>query len=258
MIMQRKAVFIVAILLSMLVLSSCNLPSRQISPTPTPIATNIPLPTSSPTPASLCDNRYFPSKLSDTWEYSGNNTAIGAYNRTDTVTNSSAEAFSVSTTLANVTYGVNYGCSAAGLIATDPIQQYVGALLSGPNAPVDVKLTSSSGVTLPASITPGDTWQQTAGFEATSPDLNMNGRFVFNYAAVGFENVTIPLGTFNALRVDTTIRIEVSAFRVLAGTYTSTSWMVPEIGIIKSEGTSNVPNIDFSDTMQLTSFAPSP
>ena len=256
--MQRKPVFIVDIILLILALSSCNLPNRQISPTPTPVVTSIPLLEPSPTPASLCDNQYFPSQLGDAWEYSGNNTAIGAYSRTDTITNSSAEAFSVSTILANVSYGVHYDCSAAGLTATDPIQQYVGALLSSPNSPVDVKLTSSSGVTLPASIIPGDTWQQTAGFEATSPDLNMNGRFVFNYAAVGFENVTIPLGTFNALRVDTTIRIEVSAFRVLAGTYTSTSWMVPEIGIIKSEGTSHVPNIDFSDTMQLTSFAPSP
>jgi len=186
------------------------------------------------------------------------NTAIGEYSRTDTITRSSAEVFSVSTTLSNITYGVNYGCSSAGLTANDPIQQYVGALLSGPNAPVKVNLTSTSGITLPAKITPGDTWQQTADFEASSQDLNGSGRFVLKYTAVGYENVTVPFGTFNALRVDATIRIEVSPLRVLAGTYTTTSWMVPDIGIVKSEGISNVPGVDFSDAIQLTSFAPAP
>jgi hypothetical protein len=86
----------------------------------------------------------------------------------------------------------------------------------------------------------------------------LNGTFVFNYIAVGYENVTVTFGTFNALRVDATIRIEVSSFRILAGTYTTTAWMVPEIGIVKSEGTSHLPSVDFTDAMQLTSFAPSP
>jgi hypothetical protein len=259
MIMLRKHSFVVTpLILSMLVLSACNLPNRQISQSQTPTSTSVVLPKASPTPVSLCANQYFPSKLGDTWEYSGSNTALGAYNRTDTVTRSSAEVFSVSTTLSNITYGVNYGCSSAGLTANDPIQQYAGALLSSPNAPVSVKLTSTSGISLPAKISPGDTWQQTADFEASSPDLNVNGRFVFDYTAVGYENITVPFGAFNALRVDATIRVEVSAFRLLAGTYTSTTWMVPEIGTVKSEGTSHVPNLDFSDSMQLTKFDTSP
>jgi hypothetical protein len=257
-IMLRKSTFIVALILSMLVLSSCNLPSRQVLQAETPTSTSAWLPEISPTPINLCDNQYFPSRLGDTWQYSGSNTAIGTYSRTDTVTRSRAEVFIVSTTLADVTYGVNYGCSPAGLTDNDPIQQYVGALLSGPNAPVNVKLTSSSGITLPATVAPGNTWQQTAEWEASSKELNLNGRLVFNYTAVGYEIVTVPFGTFNALRVDATIRIEVSGFRILAGTYTTSTWMVPDIGIVKSEGTSHVPGVDFSDGMQLTSFAPSP
>jgi hypothetical protein len=34
--------------------------------------------------------------------------------------------------------------------------------------------------------------------------------------------------------------------------------MAPDIGIIKSEGSSHVQNLDFSDSMQLTSFATAP
>jgi hypothetical protein len=256
--MLRKSNFIVPLILSMLVLSSCNLPSRQVSQVETPAPNSSILPELSPTPVSLCTNSYFPNAVGDTWNYIGSNSAIGAYNRTDTITSSSNEAFTLETTLASITYSLSYTCASAGLTATNPIQQYVGVLLSGPDAPVNVKLTSSSGISLPATIASGDTWQQTAEWKASSPNLNLNGRFVFNYTALGYENVTVPFGTYDALRVDATIRIEVSGFRILAGTFTATTWMVPGIGIVKSEGTSHVPGVDFTDGMQLSSFVVSP
>lgn len=84
----------------------------------------------------------------------------------------------------------------------------------------------------------------------------MNGRFVFDYTAVGFENVTVIAGVYNALRVNATIRIEVTGLHILAGTYTTTLWLVSEIGLVKSEGTSHVTGFDFSDSMQLTRFTP--
>jgi hypothetical protein len=259
MIMRKKPVFLVIVfIVSILVLSACNLPERQNSQAEAPVITNAPLPVGSPTAVSLCYNQYFPSRLGNTWEYSGNNSASGAYNRTDIVSTSGTEEFSVNTSVSSINYSVNYSCSAAGLTANNPIEPYVGALLSGPDAPVNVKLTSISGVTLPATISPGDTWQQTADFEATSQQLNVNGRFVFDYSAVGYENITVPAGSFNALRVDTTIRIEVSMFHVEAGTYTLSTWLAPDVGLVKSEGTSHVSGIDFSDSMQLDRFTPAP
>ena len=256
--MLRKSAFIVTLILSMLVLSSCNLPARQLDQVETPTQSILIQPVASPTPANLCDNQYSPSALGDSWEYSGSNSALGAYSRTDTVTSSAAEAFTVDTTISGLSYGVNYACTAAGLVANDPVQQYAGALLNIPNVPVNVKLTSNSGISLPSVINPGDTWQQSADFEATSQSFNLNGRFVFNYTAIGFEDVTVPLGSFNALRVDATIRIEVSGFRILAGTYTTSTWMVPGIGVVKSEGTSHVPGVEFTDGIQLSKFSSIP
>ncbi len=259
MIMLRKSFILVTVIItSILALSACNLPERQISQVAKPTSTTVVIPEPSPTPVSLCNNQYFPSRLGNTWEYSGSNTATGAYNRTDTVSQSSTEVFSVDTAISGITYGLDYSCSSAGLTANNPIQQYAGALVSGPNAPLNVKLTSVSGISLPAKIVPGDTWQQTADFEATSQQLNMNGRLVFDYTAVGFENVSVPGGTFNALRVDATIHIQVSAFHIEAGTYTVSTWLAPDVGMVKSEGISHVSQIDFSDSMQLTSFTPAP
>ena len=206
--MFRKSFIVVSILvLSILTLSACNLPERQVNQDGSSSSITATNPEISPTAVSICNNPYFPSQLGNTWQYSGSNTASGAYDRSDTVSRSSANSFGVDTTLAGITFGVNYSCSSAGLTANDPIQQYAGALLSNPDLPVNIKLTSVSGITLPANIVPGDTWQQTADFEASSQQVNMNGRFVMDYTAVGYENVTVPAGSFNAIRVDTTIRI---------------------------------------------------
>jgi DUF3108-like len=257
MIMLRKPFFLFFVLImSILALSACNLPERQISQIAAPTSITTPLPEASPTTVSLCYNQYFPSRLGNTWEYSGSDSAIGAYNRTDTVSQSSADAFSIDTSSSGITYRVDYSCSSAGVTANDPIQQYAGAILSSANTPVNVKLTSVTGITLPASIATGDTWQQSAEFEATSDQLDVNGRFVLDYTAMGYENVTVPSGTFNALRIDTTIHIEVSMFHIEAGTFTVSTWLAPDVGMIKREGTSNIAKFNFSDSMQLTSFTP--
>ena len=223
-----------------------------------PIAPNTTFPKSTPTPTSLCGNTYFPNKVGDKWEYSGTNSFIGNYTRTDSITSSSDVTFTQDTTLAGVMYSVPYDCSSTGITSTNPVQQYAGALLNSPNTPVNINLTSNTGTSLPSKINPGDSWQQTADFEATSPQLNVNGRFVFEYTAVGIEDVTVSAGNYHALRVDCTIRIEVTGLHILAGTFTTTTWLAPGIGVIKTEGTSHITGVDFTDNMQLTSFTLTP
>lgn len=245
---------LIVLIIAALTLSACNLPNRHEVNTP---AGTVAAPTQGSTAlSSLCSNAYFPNTSGDKWEYTGTDSVIGTYNRTDTITDSSSASFTQETNLGNVTYSVTYDCSTVGLTSRNPIQQYAGALLNNPDVPVDVKLTSNSGVSLPTRINPGDTWQQTADWEATSQQLNVNGRFVFNYAAAGYESITVPAGTYNALRVTTTIQVEVTSFHVTAGSYTIVSWWVPEIGLVKSEGTSHVTGINFTDSMELTKFTP--
>jgi DUF3108-like len=248
----------ITLIVSILILSSCNLPKRQPAAIPTlipPIADSL---QNTPTSPPLCGNPYSPSLVGDLWEYSGTNSLIGDYTRTDSISSSTDTTFTQTTTISTITYTVPYDCSTSGIRSVNPVQQYAGALLNSPNSPVIVNLTSNTGTSLPATINPGDTWQQSVDFEASSPQLNVNGRFVFDYTAVGSENVTVTAGTYNSLRVNTTIRIEVTGLHILAGTYMTTLWLAPEVGLVKSDGTSHVNGFDFSDSMQLTSFSPAP
>jgi hypothetical protein len=239
-------------------LTSCNLPERQGKQTQTPTFTAPEIAESSATPISMCTNGYFPNHIGDTWEYSGSNSAIGNYNRIDTISDASIDSFTVATTLGNVPYSVTYTCSSTGLTAANPIQQYVGAVLSRPDSPIQIQLTSNSGTSLPAIITPGDTWQQVAEGKASSQDFSLDGRFVFDFNAVGYEDVIVTSGAFHALVVNTTIRIEVTGFHILAGSYQMTSWLVADIGMVKSEGVSHVSGVDFTDQLELTQFSPAP
>jgi len=253
---SRLLPVVILFILSSLLLTACNLPSRQAAQSTNPpheITT-----ANTPTPAPPCENQYFPNKAGDTWEYSGTNTAVASYTRTDTVTASGSDGFTLQTQLAGVTYSVNYSCTSAGLVVSDPVQQYIGAILQSPDTPVTVKISAVSGTTLPSKINPGDTWQQSADFDASSQDLNLSGRLVFDYVATGYENITVPFGTFNTLRVDTTIRVEISGLHILAGTYNTSAWMAPGVGIVKTEGASHVTGVDFTDSTQLTRFTSTP
>jgi len=257
--MNRKiSLMVVVFMLVTLVLSACNLPRNEMYHIPTVEAPTFQS-NETPTPLpSLCDNLYFPNTPGDTWEYAGSTTATGDYSRTDTVTQLNTDSFSVESNTSGLPYTVDYTCTEAGLVATNPIQQYLGAILASLNTQVSIQLISNSGVSLPANIHPGDSWQQTAEWDASAQGFSMNGRFVFDYTATGYETVTVSSGTFDALRVNTTIRIEVSDFRIQYGTYEMTTWMAPNVGIIKSEGRSNVPNVDFSDQLELIRYTVTP
>jgi hypothetical protein len=240
------------------VLSACNLPERQVKQTETATSTVSEITGSLPTPVSMCASEYFPSQVGVGWEYSGANNSIGNYTRSDTIGDVSADSFNVTTTLGNTPYSVTYTCSASGLTATNPIQQYVGAIINRSDSPVQIQLTSNSGTSLPADISPGDTWQQVAEGNASSPNFSLDGKFVFDFTAAGFEDVTVPSGTYHALRVNTSIRIEVSGFHILAGNFQMTTWLVANIGMVKSEGASHVPGVNFTDQLELTQFTPAP
>lgn len=270
-IMQTKFIVLGIVLVAgLLLLTYCNLPNREstevvVTPTTTPQMTITPtadLTTTSPsTPTraiTLCDHPYQPSNVGDTWVYAGSSSTRAVSTRTDRVIKSSETAFTIKSELPGVDYTVDYTCTAQGLVADNPVQQYLGALLASPSQQLEVKLISASGISLPAEIKPGDTWQQVAEVDAKIRGTSANGWLVYDYKAVGFETVTVPFGTFEALRVVADIRIEVTPFRILAGTFTVTSWLVEDIGMVKSEGTSDVPGVDFSGTLELTEFTGSP
>ncbi len=255
---RNQIIIVITILLPALLLSACNLPNR-LPAVATITPTNSITTPSTPTPVpSLCENLYFPTTLGDAWEYAGNTSATGAYARSDSITSSGMDAFTVQSTVSEMSYNVDYSCTPAGLVAVNPIQQYLGPILNALNGQVTLNLTSNSGISLPKNINPGDTWQQIIEWEGSAQGMSTNGRLVIDYTAVGYETVTVAAGTYDALKVNTSIRIEITNFRIEYGSYGITTWMAPNVGVVKSQGSSNVPNVQFSDSLELKQYSPAP
>ena len=234
--------------------NSTKLPTLSVStptepPPPTATATDAP---------ELCDNTYFNSNGDTTWTYSGNNSKLGDYTRTDTIVDSRDDGFTMGTTLPDVSYAVEFACADAGLIDMDPLKGGFTMLLSGPSSPVSVITTGISGLTFPRDIQPGDTWQHVVDWEATYSGDTSQGQFIYQYLARGLEVVTVPWGTFDAMHLDVQVEMGAGFGGAFSGTYDENLWLVKDIGIVKSEGTSHIPGVEFTDTMELNSFSSPP
>jgi len=131
---------------------------------------------------------------------------------------------------------------------------------------------SATGVTIPASISAGDSWSQT--YKGTLDVQEYDGALDFtvtiNYSAAGEEEITVSAGTFNALKVDSTIEsgfiLKTQGISMPLYSYnaTGTTWFVENIGQVKSttqgtiEGTGQMAGLlseEFSDTTELIEYS---
>jgi hypothetical protein len=70
---------------------------------------------------------------------------------------------------------------------------------------------------------------------------------------MGPEFVTVPFGTFDAMRIDASIDVEIG-YQKSNSTYTVSFWLVQDIGIVKMEGSMDMRGVEFTDTIELTSY----
>ena len=129
------------------------------------------------------------------------------------------------------------------------------------NATLDVNHVS--GVTFPSSIQPGDTWQYTLEFtgkiSVAAQDYDASGSAESKFQAVGNESVTVPAGTFDALKIhiDTTIDIDGSFNRIsfpVKVTSPYDYWFVQGVGWVKARGAGNVSGESFSETIEIQPY----
>ncbi len=197
-----------------------------------------------------CANDWFPSDEDTVWESAGTNSMNGDYTATATVTESHEDGFTVRTVNSNsdVDFVLEYGCTDAGLVMLNPMGQFGTASASGPSGSATVNTLAASGLTLPSDLHAGQTWQQYLAFEVVGSDVTIHGEYTADSIARGLEVVSVPFGTFDAMRVDTEVQsaIEGEAWAPCQ----QTTWFVRGIGFVKGE--SSCGGID--DSSELVSY----
>jgi hypothetical protein len=212
----------------------------------------------------LCTNTYYPVRQGATWTYMSTGGPAGEYSFTDTITSVQGEAFTLSTQIGDITRTQEWNCTPEGLVALQ-LGGAPAAMLNSQDIQLNLNVTSATGITFPNQIDPGDQWQQTMDFSgnvsmtAQREQAEATGSAQMDFSAIGNENVTVPAGTFEALKVQVNVTLNINATYqsiTLPVSFTGayTYWFVPNVGWVKASGTGNVLGNSFTDTTELQSY----
>lgn len=210
----------------------------------------------------FCSNVYYPVRQGATWTYKSTGGPAGEYSFTDTITAVRQDGFTLSTQIGDLTRTQEWTCTAEGLAALQ-LGGAPAAMLNSQNIQLNLDINNATGVTFPSQINPGDQWQQnmdvTGSVKAMNEEAEAAGTVQMSFNAVGNESVTVPAGTFDALKVNVEVALNVNATYEgitlpvsFSGAYTY--WFAPGVGWVKANGTGNVLGSSFTDTTELQSY----
>ncbi len=269
----------IGVLLTIILLAACSLQSN--TPTAAPQATenqepqpsvteSVTEPATEPpatsesnsppdTEGGLCTNAYYPVREGATWTYKSSGGPSGGYSFTDTVTAVRADGFTLTSQFENLTRTQEWSCKPEGLVAL----QLGGAAVSTQSMNLDVQTQNVSGITYPKEINTGDQWDYALDFTGKINVAGNSGEAKGNdknhFKALGIESVTVPAGTFDAMKIqtDTTLDITASVQGVsvpvtFSGSYTY--WFAQGVGWVKASGTGSVAGTSFNEMIELQSY----
>jgi hypothetical protein len=220
------------------------------------------VPESQPQPAAAgqCDNPLLPVRDGATWNFNlTDSEGVHTFTRTLILVNSDSfheqDVYSTGTIRTNL-----WECENGALISLNPVGGASGSI-SAEGMTFEYETVDRSGVTVPAVVNSGDTWSQSITLEGNNTISGLStqerNEYMSTCTADGMETVTVPAGTFEALRFicefNMLITVEVSGFSPapIQMNGTTISWLAPGIGWIKS--VSSGENLD--NIIELTSYS---
>src|SRR3989304_186328 len=109
------------------------------------------------------------------------------------------------------------------------------AVLSGPDGSVTISTLSDEGVTLPPAFGVGDSWEQATLLSISSAEVSGQATLSYEFEVIQTETITVPAGTFQALRVEVAGEIESPLSGATVG-YERPEGVAPGVGLVRYEG----------------------
>ena len=249
---SRRFYLIVSSLLLLAFMAACGASpagsSTKYSATNPPISATTAThpPVSASSGMGGCTNAYFPVSSGNSWSYSSSGGVLGPYTYTRTVTDASDAGFTTSNLSSlgtGTTANTKWKCKDGRLAALEAGSNSLNVSTS------NVKITSTSitadGYNIPNTFDTGTTWSEkvTVNDTVQSSGRSLDSRIdsKVDCSAAGSESVSVPAGTFDAVKVTCTETVAVSelvhATPVPAGvpsTLDITNWYAKGVGLVKS------------------------
>lgn len=211
-----------------------------------------------PTPVSECFNEYMPVREGAVWNYNLTGTATDTFSRRIVIVNernfTEQDAFT-----SGVVRDMRWRCREGNLIALNPPSGNFSSI-NEEGVWIEFETSEVEGVTIPNAIVTGAVWKQTMNIEGRQKIYNVEYKaknaIENNCTAVSNEAVTVPAGTFEAVRIDCNVVVNVSLAiedkpNQVVLTFTNISWYVRNVGLVKSATAGEGINA----TVELTSYA---
>ena len=208
------------------------------------------------TTAGSCVNAFYPVREGSTWTYQSTGSPAGNYSFTDTITALRPDGFTLTSKFDKLTRTQEWACRPEGLVAL----QLGGGALTSQNLKLEIETQNTSGVSYPANIAVGDQWDYALDFTGKMDLAGSSGEATGNdkshFTALGMDSVTVPAGTFNALKiqVDTILDISVTVQGLSVPVTFSSSyiyWFVQDTGWVKASGTGSIGGEAFAETIEM-------
>lgn len=211
----------------------------------------------------MCDNPYYPTSPGTTWTYSDSGGPAGPFTFTSSVSELRSDGFTLTLQYPGLTVTQQWACEPEGLVAL----QYGGgpsAALSTSQTTAQFETTEVSGVTIPASLQAGDQWQQSYKIQGTQTigegeTGTSEGSVTYNFQALGMESVSVSAGTFEAMKIQNDMNMEITV--TVSGitvpttvTGTNTLWYAPDVGWVKSSNVNDMSGEQINETIELVEY----
>jgi hypothetical protein len=221
-------------------------------------------PTENITTGGLCDNALYPVKQGATWTYLSTGSPSGDFSYTDTIAELRADGFTLTSQFTGLTRTQEWACETGGLKALELGGAGAAASISTQGTTAEFTSSDITGISLPKEITPGMQWEYSLKMQGvTAMPGNQNaqstGTFSMTMQEIGRESVTVPAGTFEAVKLQSTSLVQITAdFQGLQVPVTingsSFVWYAPGVGYIKSVENSDYGGTAFTSTTELQSY----
>lgn len=251
--MRYSRFITLAVFCGLFLISGCNLPGSGDLPAPTPTSGLEKLiPSQETLPASEitreaetenCANDYYPVVTGASWTYTGNNSTGISFRFTRTITNTSGEGFAeLDVWDGGVTRTGTWTCADGDLTALNQGGVATVSVPTGEDRPkLEAESVKSDGVSIPAEMKLDESWEQSINLTGKMT-LLQGGMTVavtndaqITCTPISVENVSVPAGSFEAIKVvcasSLTVTIDNNAPGTISGTLTL--WYVAGVGIVK-------------------------
>ena len=194
-----------------------------------------------------CSNDYFPTDEGSSWEYQAG--GADGQSRISTIVAEGDDGFAVEISLTGGGgFVVEWSCSDGDLTQLTPT-----AMAYVPSGGSSTLTTNNhSGVTLPSDLDTQPSWQESAEWAAAADDTTFQGSYSADNTAVGLENVTVPFGSFEAMRVESNQEGTLNGEPV--SPCQLTQWWAKDVGLVRQETTCLIGGQSMTEVVELLSY----